>query len=64
MISVNNLFSLRSEGVLKGEVGALDGWLVRIVRFNWFRYGINNPTTLFSSFFNALNMKCIVDDRK
>ena len=65
MARVSAGFSLRSNGVLKGAIGALDGWLVRIVRPSWFRHAIKNPTTFFSrKGFFALNVQCIVDDRK
>ena len=40
-------FSQRSNGVLKGAIGALDGWLVRIVRPSWLRDRVKNPTTFF-----------------
>ena len=40
------------------------GWLVRIVRPGW-RDRILNPVTFFSrKGFYALNVQCIVDDRK
>ena len=48
MAKVSAGFSKRSNGVLQGAIGAIDGWLVRIVRPNWFRDGIKNPTTCFS----------------
>ena len=55
----------RSKGVLKGVIGALDGWLVRIVRSGWKRDTTKNPTTFFSKTgFYVLNYQCIVDDRK
>ena len=41
-------FSKRSNGVLIGAIGAIDGWLVRIVRPSWFRDKIKNPTKFFS----------------
>ena len=51
--------------MLIGAIGAIDGWLVRIVRPSWFRDKIKNPTTFFSrKGFFALNVQCIVDDRK
>ena len=40
-------FSKRSNGVLKGAIGALDGWLVRIVKPSWLRDRVKNPTTFF-----------------
>ena len=32
MSTVSNGFSERSDGFLKGAIGAIDGWLVRVVR--------------------------------
>ena len=65
MARVSAGFSKRSNGVLIGAIGAIDGWLVRIVRPSWFRDRIKNPTTFFSrKGFFALNVQCIVDDRK
>ena len=65
MAKVSAGFSKRSNGVLQGAIGAIDGWLVRIVRPNWFVDGIKNPSTFFSrKGFFALNVQCIVDDRK
>lgn len=48
MDKVSDGFSKRSNGVLKGTIGALDGWLVRIVKPSWIRDKIKNPTTFFS----------------
>ena len=64
MAKVSLGFSRRSNGVLKGAIGALDGWLVRIVRPGW-RDLVMNPVSFFSrKGFYALNVQCIVDDRK
>lgn len=38
-------FSARSIGILKGEIGAFNGWLVRTAGHGWIRDIINNPTT-------------------
>ena len=58
-------FSQRSNGVLKGAIGALDGWLVRIVCPSLWRDGIRNVTAFYSrKGFYALNVQCIVDDKK
>ena len=37
MERLSMFFSKRPKGVLKGAIGALDGWLVRIVRPGWIR---------------------------
>ena len=64
MAKVSAGFSKRSNGLLIGAIGAIDGWLVRIVRPGW-RDRIVNPVTFFSrKGFYALNVQCIVDDRK
>ena len=65
MAKVSAGFSKRSHGVLKGAIGAIDGWLVRIVRPGFKRDGIKNVTSFFSrKGFYALNVQCIVDDKK
>ena len=64
MSKVSKGFSKRSNGVLIGAIGAIDGWLVRIVRPDW-RDLILNPVSFFSrKYFYSLNVQCIVDDRK
>ena len=58
-------FSKRSDGILKGAIGALDGWLVRIQRPSLWRDGVLNVTSFFSrKGFYALNVQVIVDDKK
>ena len=58
-------FSQRSNGVLKGAIGAIDGWLVKITCPYESRDGIRNPSTFFSrKGFYALNVQCMVDDKK
>ena len=65
MAIVSERFSKRSNGVLKGAIGALDGWLVRIQRPSYYFDKIVNPVAFFSrKGFYALNVQCIVDDRK
>ena len=65
MSNVSNGFSHRSNEVLTGAIGALDGWLVRIVRPSLWRDGFKNVTAFFSrKGFYALNVQCIVDDKK
>ena len=65
MNNVSKGFSSRSNGVLKGAIGAIDGWLVRIIRPSWFSDKIISPITFFSrKGFYALNVQCIVDDKK
>ena len=63
MKSVSHGFSKRSNGILKGAVGAIDGWLVRIGKPSMYRDGMKNPTSFFSrKGFYALNVQVIVDD--
>lgn len=58
-------FSQRFNGILKGAIGAIDGWLVCIVRPSFWRDGIKNPASFFSrKGFYALNVQVIVDDKK
>ena len=65
MVRVSKGFSNRSNGVLKGDIGALDGCLVRIVKPGRRRDECQNPTTFFSrKGCYALNVQCIVDDKK
>ena len=65
MQKVSDGFSRRSNGVFKGGIGALDGWLVRIIRPCWYRDGFKNITAFFSrKGFYALNVQVIVDDKK
>ena len=65
MQKVSDGFSRRSNGVFKGGIGALDGWLVRIIRPCWWRDGFKNITAFFSrKGFYALNVQVIVDDKK
>ena len=47
MRKVSDGFSKRSNGVLKGVIGALDGWLVRIERPSLWKDGIKNVTSFF-----------------
>ena len=63
--SVSKGFSVRSNGVLKGAIGAIDGWLVRIIRPSCYADNVTSPTTFFfRKVFYALNVQCIVDDKK
>ena len=65
MLKVSEGFSKRSDGVFCGAIGALDGWLVRIIKPSYDRDGITNPTTFYSQKgFYALNVQVIVDDKK
>ena len=45
MASISSGFSKRSDGVLKGAIGAIDGWLVPIHRPTWFLDHIFSPIT-------------------
>ena len=57
MKKVSEGFSKRSNGILKGAIGAIDRWLVRITRPMKERDNIRNPTTFFSrKGFYALNV--------
>ena len=47
MKKVSNGFASRSNGIFKGAIGDIDGWLVRVVRPNLFRNFIKNPTDFF-----------------
>ena len=62
---VSNGFSKRSNGLLSGAIGAIDGWLVRIGKPSMHKDGQKNPTSFYSrKGFYALNVQCIVDHRK
>ena len=65
MSKVSKGFAVRSNGVLKGCIGAIDGWLVKIARpCSWWD-GLINPVPFYSrKGYYALNVQCIVDDRK
>ena len=47
MARVSKGFSLRSNGVLKGAIGAIDGWLVKIIRPSWRLDRVRNPVAFF-----------------
>ena len=65
MSKVSNGFSRRSNGVLKGAISAIDGWLVRITKPSYRYDRIINPVSVFScKGFYALNVQCIVDHNK
>ena len=58
-------FSQRSDGVLKGAIGAIDGWLVRIQKPSFRMDRIKNSLSFYSrKGFFALNVQCIVDHNK
>lgn len=48
MSKVSEGFSLRADGFLKGAIGAIDGWLVRIVRLSKHLDGIDHSASFFS----------------
>ena len=48
MTKASNGFSHRSNGLLKGFIGEIDGWLVRIVKPILLRDGIKSITLLYS----------------
>ena len=65
MSRVSKGFSERSNGVLTGAIGAIDEWLVKIIRPSWRFVRIRNPITFFSrKGFFVLNVQCIVDHDK
>ena len=65
MDRVSHIFSKGSNGVLKGVIGAIDGWLVKIRRPNLHCDGVTNPVPYISrEGYYALNVQCIIDDRK
>ena len=65
MKKVSDGFAKRSNGIFIGTIGAIDGWLVRIIRPSFWRDGIKNITAFYSrKGFYALNVQCIVDDKK
>ena len=65
MSRVSKGFSLRSNGVLTGAIGAIDGWLVKIIRPSWRLDRVRNPIAFFSrKGFYALNVQCVVDHDK
>ena len=62
---VSNGFSQRSNGILTGAIGAIDGWLVKIQRPSEKRDLISNPSSFFSrKGFYALNVQIIVNHEK
>lgn len=46
MAKVSHRVSKRSGGIFMGAIGALDGWVVHIVRHGW-RDTIQNPMSFF-----------------
>lgn len=65
MKKVSEGFSKRLNGILKGAIGAIDGWLVRIERPSCQRDKIKHASSFFSrKGFYALNVQVIVDDEK
>ena len=65
MRRIPNGFSRRSEGILRGAIGAIDGWLVKIQRPSENKDNISNPSSFFSrKDFYALNIQTIVDHEK
>ena len=65
MNRVSHGFSKRSNGVLRGAIGAIDGWLVKIKRPNYLLDKVTNPVPFYSrKGFYGLNVQCIVDHRK
>ena len=48
MDCVSNGFAKRSNGVLTGAIGAIDGWLVKIRRSNNYMDGVTDPVPYYS----------------
>ena len=48
MDEVSDGFSRRSSGILRGAIGAIDGWLVKIRRPNSYHDGMTNAVPFFS----------------
>ena len=62
MKRVSDGFARRSNGVLSGAIGAIDGWLVKIVRPSCRLDNIKNIVGFFSrKGFYALNVQGMVD---
>ena len=65
MAKVSTAFSKQSNGVFKGVIWAIDGWVIRIVKSSYYTDGIKNATTFFfKKGFYAINVQVIVDDKK
>ena len=65
MNRVSRGFSKRSNGILQGAIGAIDGWLVKIIRPSITLDGIKNIVGFFSrKGFYALNCQVLVDHEK
>ena len=65
MARVSAGFLKRSYGIIKGAIGAIDGWLVRIVRPSFRVDEIKNIVSFFSrKGFYGLNVQFIVDDKR
>ena len=62
LMRVSNGFSRRSEGILRGAIGAIDRWLVKIQHPSENKDNISNLSSFFSrKGFYALNVQTIVD---
>ena len=62
---VSTGFFFRSNGVITGAIGAIDGWLVKITRPSWMFDRVRNPISFFSRKGSyALNVQFIVDHDK
>lgn len=65
LTKVSNGFARLSNGILKGAIGAIYGWLERIIRPSLWIDLIKNPTSFFSrKELYALDAQCIVDHQK
>ena len=61
----SNGFSQMSNGVLKGSIGAIDGWLVRILRPSLLKNGLKSAISFYSrKHVYALHIQVVVDDQK
>lgn len=58
-------FSRGSNGVINGCIGAIDGWIVKIIKPSKTRDGVKNPASFFSrKGFFGINVQAIVDKKK
>ena len=62
---VSKGFSQRLNGVLTGAIGAIDGWLVKIIRPSWRFNRVRNTIAFFHcKGFYEMNLQCVVDHDK
>ena len=64
MKTVSHGFSKRSNGILIGAIGAIDGCLVHVIRISWYDFVTNLVSYFSRKRFYALNAQCLVGDHK